>query len=814
LIETTDPSVGGVDWIWGNSDSDIILGGAYGDHLNGNAGLDFILGDNGYLDYVVMTIDGTVPDPTTLDLIIVTDPNDGGIDIISGGTGNDLAYGGTDGDIIDGNENNDLLFGDHAKVERPIGQAIDLSTLPVPSFTFTAIFTAAADGGDGDLIHGNSGEDILLGQQGDDYMYGDDDDDDLTGGHNVVGGIDELDMVHVINDWMDGGQGDDVLSGDNAVILRRTDTISPRIRSLNGNTLYDEDGNADVDPTPRSNPSGARGRNIIMLDHSDSPTPYTYGNDYMAGGPDEDVMFGQLGEDLMQGDSSIAEVVTATDPSVESVDDGDDYMEGNGGQDLMFGNLGQDDIMGGSSELFGLTSASLRPDDSDTIFGGAGFRITRNDPGMETDEGHAKDSDWILGDNCNIYRIVEIGGMGGGTSFATFTYDNYAAEKILPRAVQLLDYTPGGDPSDIGAADLIHGEAGDDFIHGMTGNDVLFGEGQDDDIFGGTGHDRIYGGTHIDGVLGDDGKLKTSRNGETEILYGLTEPYTETFIEMPGPFIGAWVDITARLKKVADLEAFESGGNDIIYGGLGNDWLHGGAGDDAMSGAEAMVAFYNSNPITNTTPLPYDPVTQKISFYDAENPRVKITDFFLNFEAVDGVGDKILDGKDRMFGDNGNDWIVGGTQNDRHFGGLGDDVINADDNHDSQGGLNNMPDDPEFADCDFSFGGAGRDVLIFNTGGDRSFDWIGEYNSYIAPYAPFGNPEVDRLISPHCVNFLMALGEACGADQALVESDGELGLADQHDPRWGDQHGAPRDPQAGNLPGVHRDTMGEPEDDR
>ena len=39
----------------------------------------------------------------------------------------------------------------------------------------------------------------------------------------------------------------------------------------------------------------------------------------------------------------------------------------------------------------------------------------------------------------------------------------------------------------IGAADLVHGETGDDTIHGELGDDVLFGEGQDDDIVGGYG---------------------------------------------------------------------------------------------------------------------------------------------------------------------------------------------------------------------------------------------------------------------------------------------------------------------------------------
>jgi Ca2+-binding RTX toxin-like protein len=811
-IETTDPGIGGSDIIEGNGDDDIIMGGMDGDTLYGNADLDIILGDNGLLDYV-FPVDSAEPDASSLDLIIATDPNDGGMDLIYGGTENDIAYGGTDSDTIYGNEGNDLLFGDHAEVKRKQASLLDLTSLPVPTFTFIAIFTAAADGGDGDLIHGNEGDDILLGQQGDDLMFGDEDDDDLIGGHNVVGGIDELDTPAGLNDIMDGGSEDDVLSGDNTIILRRYDTITPRIRVLNGEKLYDDFGDADVTSSPQANPSGARGRNITLLDHSHTPTADTFGNDYMAGGPDEDVMFGQLGDDLMQGDSSVFEVIGPTDPSVENPDDDDDYMEGNGGKDLMFGNYGQDDMVGGNSELFGLTTAHERPDDADIIFGGAGTRIARNDPGDTSDDGHALDSDYILGDNGNIFRVVGTSGVDTG-AFLSFTYDNYGNMTIIVRTIQLLDYTPGGNSSDIGTDDLIHGEASDDLIHGMVGNDVLFGEGQDDDMYGQSGHDRMYGGTGQDGMLGDDGRVRTSRNGETETLYGLTTPFKEKKIKMPGPFIGAWVDIEGRLKKVAALQAFWQGGNDIMYGGLGNDWMHAGAGDDGMSGAEALATFYNQDPVINFTPLPYDPLTRKISFYDAENPRIKITGFFLNFEATDGNGTKINDGKDRMFGDDGHDWIVGGTQNDRHFGGLGDDVINADDNHDSQGGLNNEPDVPEFADADFSFGGAGLDVLIFNTGGDRSFDWIGEFNSYIAPYAPFGNPEVDRLISPHCVKFLMNLGEAAGADQSFVESDGELGLADQHDPRWGDQHGAPRDPQAGNLPGVHRDTQGEPEDDR
>src|SRR5262249_16157544 len=168
--------------------------------------------------------------------------------------------------------------------------------------------------------------------------------------------------------------------------------------------------------------------------------------------------------------------------------------------------------------------------------------------------------------------------------------------------------------------------------------------------------------------------------------------------------------------------------NDVIYGGLGDDFLHGGAGDDAISGAEAQAAFYNANPVTDTNPLHYDPVTRKLAAYDANNPLKKITGFFLNFDAVDAGGTKINDGKDRLFGDLGNDWLVGGTLNDRLFGGLGDDLLNADDNLDTAGGMNNQTDPTLFADRDFAYGGGGLDVLIGNTGGDRLFDWSGEFN--------------------------------------------------------------------------------------
>src|SRR5207302_9030869 len=121
------------------------------------------------------------------------------------------------------------------------------------------------------------------------------------------------------------------------------------------------------------------------------------------------------------------------------------------------------------------------------------------------------------------------------------------------------------------------------------------------------------------------------------------------------------------------------------------------------------------------------------------------------------------DGNDVIFGDNGNDWIVGGTGRDQMYGGWGNDLLNADDDLTTNGGLNDLPEtQPSYEDR--AYGGAGKDVLIANTGGDRLIDWVGEYNSYLVPYAPFGMASVSRTLQPQLPEYLYALSPADGAD--------------------------------------------------
>ncbi|HKS60779.1 MAG TPA: hypothetical protein VJT13_03715, partial [Xanthobacteraceae bacterium] len=736
-------------------------------------------------------------------------------------------------DTIHGDAGEDIVFGDHGVIGQEAGTRRLKTTGSV-----TLVETVERSNGKGDTIYGDAGDDILIGG---------------PGGDNI-----------------DGGSERDLIFGDN-VRLDRTigdGLANARYRELSGaeggqiySTLPGSAGTVLVKLTASTIPGGApfwESFNIELLDHDATTlvSSNTFGDDYIAGGAGDDQIFGQLGNDVIQGDGSIdyrsaLYVVDAAtgalslsnatprlvgayrgidgllyvSPSFEASGDGDDYIEGNGGNDVIFGNLGQDDIIGGSSDLFSLQNRTQRPDGSDLIFGGAGTDIARDNNG---DGIHGRDADMILGDNGNIYRIV-------GTS--GFNYDNNYGLQIVVRAAKLLDYTPGGadynaagQALDIGAADEIHGESGDDFIYAQVGNDVVFGDGQDDQIIGGYGNDWISAGTGDDAVLGDDGRIFASRNSSAfgEPLYGIAPipaGQLNAIIENSNGNDIAYTNFEGNLKYTVDLTPYSVDpsnaapstsmprarfANDIIYGGQGNDSLHGGAGEDAISGAEAQAVSYVTNydefgnklgvairsdfahPFNPGNVLGYNPATTKFALYDADDPLRKILltpdgllsktgtglEWALNFNDTEGPLDMRwitgtsypavpTDGDDVIFGDLGHDWMVGGTGRDTIWGGWGDDLANLDDKLSTF----TAPDtNPSWEDL--SYGGAGRDVLIGNTGGDRLIDWNGEFNSYWMPYNPFGLPAVSRGMSPALESFLLALSKSQGADPTLAAQYG------------------------------------------
>ncbi|NCC75650.1 MAG: calcium-binding protein, partial [Clostridia bacterium] len=760
----------GDDTITGSQASDHLAGGSGQDTLAGESGDDILYGDSTF----------------TVDLIART------VTVIT--------TGASSSDTLHGGFGHDILLGDHGQVTQT-GLLSGTQRVDNTSGIIAVASVNPASGTD-DTLNGDAGDDILIGGTGADTIHGHDGHDLLLGDHGSLATAD--------------------------LAPAGAHTANTRYRTLTGETLYDADGYPLIAGSAPINPDGQVfwACLTITLNHDGDG-----GNDSIFGDAGHDLIFGQDGNDILDGG------------------EGDDTIEGGAGDDTLCGGFGQDDLIGGSSNLFGYSSSSDRSDGSDTIYGDDGNDTNRNTFGYDTGETapdniHSANADVILGDNGNIFRIVDESGH-----YLTFAYDTAAYYpgdlRIRVRVVQLLDYITGGPDyspdalNDLGAADTIHGESGNDVIYGMTGDDILYGEGQDDDLIGGWGHDWISGGTGDDGILGDDGHLYTSRHGTAEPLYGI-EATQETYIEGTKT-LTATVNVTGILNKTAlltPLNLSPNGGadvffdpayaDDILYGGLGNDFIHGGSGDDAISGTEALEQYY-ADPFNPGDVLGYDPDTTLFAAYNPKAPMARVyvdetgafvtsggTEFILNFAS----GEVEWDGHDRIFGDLGNDWLVGGPGQDQLFGGLGNDLLNGDDDHDPWTANTEVDvpptDQPATYYDDIIFGGGGRDILIASSTGDALVDWVGEFNTYVVPTSKFGPGTIIRFSNASIVQFLVDLALSSGLDKTAgrsvltadparyFEPYGELGIVLNGDPFSSDQNGAPRDPQPGNKGGVKK----------
>ncbi|MEX0673687.1 MAG: hypothetical protein WD067_02875, partial [Gaiellaceae bacterium] len=328
-----------------------------GDVIDAGDGRNLVLGDSGQISAHAAAGPRFGDQRITLGLVTTIAPETGGADHITTGSGADLILGGAAGDTIMSGAGRDVILGDHAQLTFGAGTGDwgNIDTIRSIDLNF----------GGADVIWANAGEDLVVGGHGPDVI--------------------------------DGNEDDDLILGDAAILVRRAgDSSSLRFQALGGTLLYsrsdltgeagEESGELLVDGDPRAyrDPDGApdwAAYAITELWHTATieagldpvAGPASFGDDYLAGGPGHDLILGQLGDDVIQGDGSIESYWTApvgawrtpggtsdpvgpltVHPSFEAGSDGDDYVEGGGGSDVVFGGLGQDDLVGGSSSLFSL----------------------------------------------------------------------------------------------------------------------------------------------------------------------------------------------------------------------------------------------------------------------------------------------------------------------------------------------------------------------------------------------------------------------------------------------------------------------------
>jgi RHS repeat-associated protein len=377
-------------------------------------------------------------------------------------------------------------------------------------------------------------------------------------------------------------------------------------------------------------------------------------------------------------------------------------LTGNGGSDIIIGGFGQDYLLGGDGNdvLYGGAG-----DDSDYIlfeiensyrnaglYGGAGADIlyggTGNDDLYE-DDGR----DWLYGEAGNdtaFYRLSNI------TMAIAINYTG------------AIGYTSNGGRIEGVEAMYVQGTTSNDLINvsALTSNTALIGNDGSDTLVTGSGRDYLVGDDGNDVLYGGAG------DDSGYILYRGENAYRNA-----GLYGGNGADLL-----------YGGDGNDDLYEEDGRDWLYGDAGQD--------IAFYRLSNLTSAITINY---TGAIG-YTSNGGRIEgIESMYVQA----GSGNDVInvsalstdtalignDGSDTLVTGSGRDYLVGDDGNDVLYGGAGDDsgyILYRGENAYRNAGLYGENGD------DFLVGGLGSDYLVGGSGSDYFlFDINAAFNSTI-----------------------------------------------------------------------------------
>ena len=290
LIQTTNPTFGGSDTISVGGGDDIILAGALGDIVSAGAGNDVIVGDHGWV------VRGSLLQ------ISSADPTVGGPDTIDGGAGNDIVLAGTAADVVSGDAGNDLIFGDHGQVDGNID--LDPAAARAPS---RASVQLDVDRHVGDRRRRRRPVARRRRRRHRRRRPGRRPDHRRRRRRRRRSAATTSPAARTPATSSTRGSGNDWVAGDNADLLRTGSSSSPRFQVLASDAICDLLGNSQaiggVRRSTRTRPTRSAGSGCSTTRRRRRPGPM--GDDVIAGGADDDVIFGQLGNDWLQGDGSI-----------------------------------------------------------------------------------------------------------------------------------------------------------------------------------------------------------------------------------------------------------------------------------------------------------------------------------------------------------------------------------------------------------------------------------------------------------------------------------------------------------------------------
>ncbi|HET9427466.1 MAG TPA: calcium-binding protein, partial [Allosphingosinicella sp.] len=618
--------------LYGDTDDDIIVGGAGRDKLFGGAGLDVIGGGTG------------------------NDSLDGGDgnDQINGGDGNDNFVGGAGDDVIGGGSGDDYIVGEDGSDTIDGGDGHDIVAFRLPEGTPGLLRIVVGTGADeGKLIVERVVDGLVVEQV---YRV------TVTAESATVEGLGSA-----------AGQGTDVVTnyeqlhfyinganqhvGINSPFLGTSGADFPG-GDWNSDVMFGGDGEDGI--------FGGAGADIILGEGGDDYyLQGAGGDDYISGGDGHDFINGQAGNDWVKGDS------------------GDDYVNGAGGDDIIDGGEGHDrtGYYHINASLGGVTvSLLLQGQWQDTGIWGQDFLVSieavSGTPFGDTLTGDDA-GNWLWGSS-SFYEpygpgngvvqsttnndvisggggddLIQVGAgnhtLDGGDGSDWLAYNENGNETVgatVSLALQGQAQDTGVGSWTIGGFENLDGSRVGDHLTGDAGDNILGGGGGDDVLIGGSGNDRLLG----------DGGAALDTNG-----YAGPVSYIDDY--------GNVVGNDTLEGGEGDDTLIGGGGNDVLDGGTGGDHMVGGTGDDVYVVDQYWTETQVGDSVVENADEGVDEVRTWLNWGLGDDNLENLTalgsaDLYLGGNALANV----------ITGNAGNNYMVGSGGNDQIEGGDGRDT--------------------------------------------------------------------------------------------------------------------------------------------
>ena len=262
---------------------------------------------------------------------------------------------------------------------------------------------------------------------------------------------------------------------------------------------------------------------------------------------------------------------------------------------------------------------------------------------------------------------------------ATYTDNAGNLEQVFSAPTTVVGDSITGTAAD----ETLNGTVGDDSIQGLAGHDTVIGGRGDDTMAGGPGNDTYE--------VTEAGDVVNEAAGEgidtiwTSVNYALSNAseVENLMYGGSGNFIGTGNDLANLIAGGAGADMLDGGaGNDTLNGGAGNDTLIGGIGADTMTGGTGNDTYEVDDAgdvVTEAANEGIDTIRVGFSYSLAANLAVENLTL-TGAAAIDGAGNALANtiignsAANALTGDAGNDILVGGAGNDTMAGGVGNDL--------------------------------------------------------------------------------------------------------------------------------------------